>query len=258
MLLDIADIIFAPSVTTGLTGFLSHLISDHHTHFVKLFGDDKRLMPKHHFMVHYPSCIIESGPPVRYWCMRFGARHRFFKDLGRLSHGYKNICQTLANRFQLSLASFLLNAGALKSHVQVGLCKDVLVRSLGDEVAEVICCAVHIGLHDIIYLANWVTVGHYTFQKQTVVVTDIVDGLPLFGIVHKILALANDVWFVLSCLKTMAFDEHFHSYVIEYYDQRKLLCVSLHNVKDHIPLQVCKVDYDGSYSLLVSTRYCLF
>jgi hypothetical protein len=33
---DMADIIFAPKVTEGLSGFLGHLVADHHTYFMEL------------------------------------------------------------------------------------------------------------------------------------------------------------------------------------------------------------------------------
>jgi hypothetical protein len=80
MLFDIADVIFALSVTKGLSGFLGHLIDDHHSYFKEMCVDEKRLLPEHHFLVHYPTCMMKSGPPIRYWCMRFEARHQFFKS----------------------------------------------------------------------------------------------------------------------------------------------------------------------------------
>lgn len=109
MLLDIVDIVFAPSITIPLSTFLRRLIHDHHSYFKEIFLD-KRLLPKHHFLVNYPRCLIASGPPVRYWCMRFEARHKFFKDVASQSHCYVNISKTLAKRFQLSVAHNFLNS----------------------------------------------------------------------------------------------------------------------------------------------------
>ena len=56
LLLQIADIVFSPMLSTGITIYLKHLISEHHGLFKHLFPC-KRLLPKHHFMVHYPTCI---------------------------------------------------------------------------------------------------------------------------------------------------------------------------------------------------------
>jgi len=98
MLLDIIDIVFAPKITVPLSIYLKRLVSDHHAYFRELFPD-KRLLPKHHFLIHYPRCLAASGPPVRYWCMRFEARHKYFKDVAAQSHCYVNIGKTLAKRF---------------------------------------------------------------------------------------------------------------------------------------------------------------
>lgn len=64
MLLDICDIVFAPTITEGLVSYLSHLIAEHHEYLKKILGENRRLFPKHHFLVHYPSCLLQAGPPV--------------------------------------------------------------------------------------------------------------------------------------------------------------------------------------------------
>lgn len=102
MLLDVADITFAPSLSKGLSDLLICLTDEHHAYFKELLPD-KSLLPKHHFLVHYPAYITKSGRPVRYWCIHFEARYLSFKELGKLSHGYKNVCQTFGVRFQLAL-----------------------------------------------------------------------------------------------------------------------------------------------------------
>lgn len=65
MFLEICDIIFSPVVTVNLCSYLSHLIADHHSYFKELYPNSA-LLPKHHFMVHYPRCLITSGPAIRY------------------------------------------------------------------------------------------------------------------------------------------------------------------------------------------------
>ena len=51
-------------------------------------------------MIHIPHQILHLGPLVRHCCMRFEARHRYFKDLAPLQN-FKNICLSLAERYQL-------------------------------------------------------------------------------------------------------------------------------------------------------------
>lgn len=61
LLLDCVNIIFAPVITAGLIDYLTVLIQEHHTVFKKLCPDTN-LLPKHHFLVHYPDFMRKFGP----------------------------------------------------------------------------------------------------------------------------------------------------------------------------------------------------
>ncbi|KAJ8049927.1 hypothetical protein HOLleu_02896 [Holothuria leucospilota] len=102
LLLDCMDIIFAYEITTEDTLFLKHIIKDHHSHFLHLFPM-RHLKPKHHLMTHYPREIRMIGPLVRYWTMRFEAKHNYFKRLGHIVCNFRNILKTLSYRQQMFL-----------------------------------------------------------------------------------------------------------------------------------------------------------
>ncbi|XP_030606887.1 uncharacterized protein LOC115795207 [Archocentrus centrarchus] len=70
LLLHIVNIVFSQCVTYGMTVFLKHLIEEHHKLFVDLYPQNN-LIPKHHFMIHYPECIRQIGPLVHVWSMRY-------------------------------------------------------------------------------------------------------------------------------------------------------------------------------------------
>ncbi|KAK2864168.1 hypothetical protein Q7C36_003322 [Tachysurus vachellii] len=98
LLLQIINIIFSPSVTLGMTVHLKHLIMEHHDLFKHLYPG-RNLIPKHHFMLHYPSCIRKIGPLIHMWSMRFEAKHRVFKSTLK---NFKNITVSLAKKHQMS------------------------------------------------------------------------------------------------------------------------------------------------------------
>ncbi|XP_047658047.1 uncharacterized protein LOC113658066 [Tachysurus fulvidraco] len=50
-ILLLVSIVFSSVISTGITIYLKHLIAEHHSLFKHLFPD-KKLLPKHHFMVH--------------------------------------------------------------------------------------------------------------------------------------------------------------------------------------------------------------
>jgi hypothetical protein len=82
LLLEILGIVFAPKVNEGLSIYLAYVIAEHHELLCLLYPD-KKLTPKHHFLIHYPTALTKCGPPSRYWCMRFEARHNLFKKAAR-------------------------------------------------------------------------------------------------------------------------------------------------------------------------------
>ena len=64
-------------------------------------GECQRLFPevnlraKHHYLAHYPDLILEFGPLVRVWTLRFESKHSYFKRCLRQSQNYKNVTHTL-------------------------------------------------------------------------------------------------------------------------------------------------------------------
>lgn len=80
MFLDCLDIIFAHVRTSAQADLLAYLILDHHCCF-KLLYPNQKVMPKHHFMVHYPGFIIKFGPLSQYWCMHSEFKHPFGEEL---------------------------------------------------------------------------------------------------------------------------------------------------------------------------------
>ena len=54
------------------------------------------------YNVYLSTLIIDNrfGPPSRYWCMRFEAKHSYFKSLAQRVKCFKNIAKTLADHQQ--------------------------------------------------------------------------------------------------------------------------------------------------------------
>lgn len=93
LLLHIVNIIFSPVLSEGMTIYLKHLSIDHHK-LVKQLFPEINLLPKHHFMIHYPRSIRRIGPILHTWCMRYEAKHNFFKhQLKSFKKHYNDISQ---------------------------------------------------------------------------------------------------------------------------------------------------------------------
>lgn len=161
LLLQIINIIFSPSVTLGMTVLLKHLIKEHHELFKELYPG-RNLIPKHHFMIHYPSCIRKIGPLIHMWSMRFEAKHRIFKNTLK---NFKNITKSLAKRHQMSIAC---HWETLHSQcIEYGPMKSIDVDS--EEYGDVFARALHVeSISQDIFAANWVTIswGHNRVQTR--------------------------------------------------------------------------------------------
>ena len=64
------------------------------------------LRPKHHYLTHYPQHILQFGPLIRVWTLRFESKHSYFKKCAQHSQNFINICHTFAEHHQLLQAYF--------------------------------------------------------------------------------------------------------------------------------------------------------
>lgn len=89
---------FSPVISEETIQELENSIEAHLNLFKELFPT-VNITPKMHYMVHLPNQIRQLGPLVRHCCLRFEARHRYFKDLAP-QQNFKNICLSLGERCQ--------------------------------------------------------------------------------------------------------------------------------------------------------------
>lgn len=103
-LINIIDLLLLPEFTESELSLLDKLITQHHSLYIKYFGD---LMPKHHFMVHYTTCIKKSGPLKHLWNMRCEAKHQQMKQIANNCNSRINIKYTLGIKCCLKFAAFI-------------------------------------------------------------------------------------------------------------------------------------------------------
>lgn len=115
LLLQIVNIVFSPMLSQGMCVYLKHLIVEHHKLF-KMLYPQKNLLPKHHFLIHYPRCIQKIGPVLHSWCMRYEGKHNFFK---KQLKSFKNITKTLAKQQQNYMA-YIWQSSTAFSRLDIG------------------------------------------------------------------------------------------------------------------------------------------
>lgn len=99
MLREIVDIILAPKINVSYVSYLADIIKDHHSLLKELFPNFI-FKPKFHYLVHYPKLILEFGPLVSFWSMRFEAKHLYFKRVSQSIKNNINLPYSLSRRHQ--------------------------------------------------------------------------------------------------------------------------------------------------------------
>ncbi|KAL3972940.1 RAD51-associated protein 1 [Sarotherodon galilaeus] len=206
LLLQIVNIVFSPVLSEGMTIYLKHLIIDHHKLFKQLFPT-LSLLPKHHFMIHYPRSIRNIGPILHMWCMRYEAKHNFFK---KQLKSFKNITMTLAKKHQSCMAmnweSFSLERLAL------GPGKMVILGELkeGPEIALKFGAA----LSTSVFTAKWIKHHGTEYRPDFIICTEVVSEIPVFYKIKSIVVKDDIVLLCGKLMETLCFDDHYHAFKV--------------------------------------------
>lgn len=207
LLIQIVNIVFSPVLTNGLTYYLKHLINEHHKLFKSLFPQ-KRLIPKHHFMIHYPKCIRKIGPLLHVWCMRFEAKHNFFK---RSIKNFKNITKSLVKQHQKQLAYHWENFNF--ERFEFGPLKHKVIANL--EGGEVLCSFLNVDRLSEVSVTNWVKSYGTEYQLEMFVCVKSCMENQTFRKITKNIINDNQALFLTCKVDMLYFDEHYNAYCIE-------------------------------------------
>jgi hypothetical protein len=118
LLHEVVELVMLPVIMPSHLHHLEDLIAHHHNLFTLCYPE-KRLLYKHHSMIHYCTVMRQSGPLLRMTVMRFEAKHNCFKKLAHVTCNFKNISYTAAHRHQLYHAYQWMNTSPLKAQVEL-------------------------------------------------------------------------------------------------------------------------------------------
>ena len=247
LLLQIVNIVFSPVLSDGMTIYLKHLIIDHHRLFKQLFPTIN-LLPKHHFIIHYPRIIRTVGPILHMWCMRYEAKHNFFK---RQLKSFKNITKTLARKHQSCMAMY--QESFSKERLTVGPGKILMLSEL-KEGADI---ASKFGAVTSVFSAKWIKHNGTEYRRDFIVCTEVAFEMPVFYQI-KTIALKDDS--VLLCgklLETVCFDDHYHAFKVRLHPDRVLKVFNINDLFYFKPFDA-QMTYGMRDSILYVIPYCHF
>ncbi|KAH9379724.1 hypothetical protein HPB48_009131 [Haemaphysalis longicornis] len=160
-----------------------------------------------HFMIHYPRIISQLGPLTQYWCMRFEAKHQYFKRLASRVMNFRNVCRTLADRHQL-LQAFQLYSASVGGDVSSTCGKQVKREALADVIQD------KVAEEDVIREVKSFTYDHNTDRQGDVLIMKKGQS-PKFSLVHAIYTTGKEVLLLLLPLEVLCFRRHRYSYHVQ-------------------------------------------
>jgi hypothetical protein len=232
LLHQIVDIVLSSSISTSSLSYLQSLVHDHHGLFKECYPE-RKLLYKHHRMIHYATLIRRSGPLTKMNVIRYEAKHNFFKRLGHIICNYRNISFSLAKRHQISQAFAWSTRSPLKSCLDFGDGDMLMVDELSMEERDLLLPFVGSGVE--VFVPQWLSIyGQQYCQKMTVLASINEDADPRFASISKMYVNSDRVYFAVQYWLVHEFSYEMHAYGCTMDD--RLHCIAVDEIADYKPL----------------------
>ena len=241
-LIEIIEHLFSPSFTQEDIMFIRGLIQG----FNDMFDDvmqAERTKPKRHYMIHYPSQMMDFGPLSYCTTMRFEAKHEQFKDFFRKNKNRKNPCKSLAERHQsrqalLQSKSNILDANTLP---KIFGNKEFFTVFLPADISQLIVNVA--GDVPSITSARKVTMSGTSYIEGSAVAICVNDDDNLqyvFGEIQHIFMVNNIPYLCCHILNTDQYSRHHHAYILSDTNTYELKVIG--ELLDHNPMGIYTVN----------------
>ena len=229
---DIVELVVAPTHTDESIAYFEGKISEHRQKYQELFPDVK-LLPKHHYLEHYPQLIRMFGPLVGLWTMRFEAKHSFFKQVVRHTNCFKNVPFSLAIKHQLMISYHLRSSSFEKTALEITNVSTVPVDVLKQEIAQTI--EQNFPGTTEVHLTKCVSSQGVNFRNGMIVAHGSTSGLPDFGEILQICVVHERLCFMLKRLSGW-YREHYRAFELSACPTREKVLIELGELADYYPL----------------------
>lgn len=245
-LLSINDILLSYSIPHENIAILKQKIFELNSEYIRLFNDS--LKPKFHILIHYPKIIEMSGPPRHYWSMGFEEKHRDFKIYSHIMNSRKNICLTVARKYQFKFASFLNETN--KASELIFKEKNKVISEFTDLVNQTL----NIPSHLIEYYSK-ISYRGYVY-KMDFYLSKFREQIHIYKI-KQILIIRNmnkiTIKVLCQALSDVKYEKHYASYSV---NPSNLLSLSIENIDefDGPPMNL-NITHSGMHMLRLKDYY---
>ncbi|XP_068704474.1 uncharacterized protein [Montipora foliosa] len=208
----------------------------------------RNIIPKQHYLVHLPTQMLNFGPLIRCWCMRFEAKHAYFKDLAKKIRNFKNLSYSLATRNQQMESANFIQIGDNQPDMHPWSKDDIRFgnytvlhgnHAVDAEIYVSRCFDIHLDLHvQSIFQCNQIEIYGTKYKPglNNFLLFALDDaGFPQFGCLKKIWFIEdNGCYFVMEVFNTISFNENLNAFKIEAQELASGYEIASHSqLKDH-------------------------
>ncbi len=213
LLFEIYKIIMAPRISKAGTLFLKELIQDHHSLFLDVHIDH-HLLPKHHFVIHYPRIINLLGPLIQFSSKRKEGKHKPFKQWAHACNNYQNITKTVATRHQQQQSYVFLSRNPVSAQYEMDIKHQVPIQVSQLDEADNLCRVLGCAQDTIVILAGSVDIQSYVYKPNSTVLYEWNENGPQFAKVDSIIVLNGSVYLVANPWKYIHFNRHMQAHAV--------------------------------------------
>lgn len=244
---DIVDLVVCPVHTNESIAYLENKISEHRHRYCTLFPE-RKLLPKHHYLEHYPALILRFGPLVSFWTLRFESKHSYFKQVAKHTNCFKNITLFLATKHQLMISHSIFSSSCEKNNPKVEQVSTVPLHVLKEEVA--ISLSQKYPDLTVVNLTHNVYADGINFRSGMIIVHGFVGGLPDFAEIVQMCVLRDGLAFIVKKLSSW-YREYYRSFELDP-SPRDVSVIELGQLVDRYPF----CDYKaGTLRMVTLKRY---
>ena len=253
---EMADYLMAPVYRKSWGAYLTNVIAE----FIELFASYRDNIPcKVHYLIHYPRLMLMFGPLILLWCMRFEAKHQYFKKLAHVVCNFRNIALTLAGRHQQRQCWEHCTKRGL-GRVTANSSKQIGFQSLPAGLQQALREKWHesnmyLSDRDELWICDELEKNSVKYVVEDCFVAEFVQAqdIPLF-VQIKYLISFRKTWFLCGCIVLPGkFEEHMHAYRVKKPNDWLILLPG--EEKDHHALDIYhNADTDVDY---IPMRYKL-
>lgn len=222
-IISIVQMCFSPVTSKETINEIQNSIETHLVLFKELFPQIN-ITPKMHYMLHIPTQMAALGPLIRHCCIRFEARHRYFKELAP-QQNFKNICLSLAEKSQLDdCADFDTENPSehplFSTDKELGPTTPVINESRAAILRKIEDAKLFVKPEMInkVFTAKWIKLygTKYVTNNTCIIAVDatFVDKVPTFGKLQQIWLVDKEILFEFKPLTTVEFDPNLMAYQV--------------------------------------------